>query len=97
MRRKAAEREAAEQQDAAPSGDTAEPPARSRASQTWAMLIKRVYEIDPLCCPKCLGEMKVIAFLGPPQAGSRCRLCSLRTKRPESRRRPAERTKAGVT
>ena len=26
-------------------------PARSRASQTWAMLIKRVYEIDPLVCP----------------------------------------------
>ncbi len=27
----------------------------SRCSQTWAMLIKRVYEIDPLTCPKCGG------------------------------------------
>ena len=63
MRRKAAEAEAP--------GATSipEPPARSRASQTWAMLIKRVYEIDPLCCPKCPGQMTVIAFIWPPQLG----------------------------
>jgi len=41
--------------------------APRRASQTWAMLIKRVYEIDPLGCPKCGGQMKVIAFIEPPQ------------------------------
>jgi len=40
-------------------------PAPSRASQTWAMLIKRVYEIDPLECSKCGGQMKVIAFIEP--------------------------------
>ena len=28
----------------------------SRSSQTGAMLIQRVYEIDPLCCPKCRAE-----------------------------------------
>ncbi len=66
MRRKAAE--AAEQAGAASSGDTPEVAALGRASQTWAMLIKRVYEIDPLCCPKCQGQMKVIAFREPPQA-----------------------------
>jgi len=65
MRRKAAE--AAEQAGAASSGDTPEVAAPGRASQTWAMLIKRVYEIDPLCCPKCQGQMKVIAFIEPPQ------------------------------
>jgi len=43
-------------------------PPRTRASQTWAMLIKRVYEIDPLECPNCGGQMKVIAFIEPPQA-----------------------------
>jgi hypothetical protein len=32
------------------------------------MLIKRVYEIDPLVCLKCGGTMKVIAFIEPPQA-----------------------------
>ena len=42
-------------------------PLRSRASQTWAMLIKRVYEIDPLSCPECGGQMKVVAFIEPPQ------------------------------
>ncbi|MCY2990064.1 MAG: hypothetical protein NTY19_19650 [Planctomycetota bacterium] len=50
------------------SGETPKAPARSRASQTWAMLIKRVYEIDPLSCPECGGQMKVVAFLEPPQA-----------------------------
>jgi len=38
-----------------------------RCSATWAMLIKRVYEVDPLKCPKCSGRMKVIAFIEPPQ------------------------------
>ncbi len=32
------------------------------------MLIKRVYEIDPLACPNCGGTMKVVAFLERPQA-----------------------------
>ena len=53
----------------------AEPPSQgdacatptARCSQTWAMLIKRVYEVDPLACPRCGGEMKVVAFIDPPQ------------------------------
>ena len=32
------------------------------------MLIKRVYEVDPLACPKCGGVMKVVTFIEPPQA-----------------------------
>ena len=31
------------------------------------MLIKRVYEIDLRECPKCHGQMKVVAFIEPPQ------------------------------
>jgi hypothetical protein len=31
------------------------------------MLIKRIYEVDPLACPQCGGEMKVVSFLDPPQ------------------------------
>jgi len=31
------------------------------------MLIKRVYEIDPLSCPQCGGQMNVVAFIDPPQ------------------------------
>jgi hypothetical protein len=29
-------------------------PTTSRASQTWAMLIKQVYEVDPLKCQRCI-------------------------------------------
>ena len=35
--------------------------------QTWPMLIKRVCEIDPMVCPKCGDQMKVVAFIEPPQ------------------------------
>ena len=37
-------------------------------SQNWAMLIKRVFEVDPLLCLKCGGQMKVVTFIEPPQA-----------------------------
>ena len=30
---------------------------------TWAMLIARIYEVLPLICPLCGGEMKIIAFI----------------------------------
>ena len=51
----------------ASAGPSIEPPAAARCSQTWALLIKRVYEVDPLCCPQFGGEMKVVAFIEPPQ------------------------------
>ncbi len=33
------------------------------------MLIKRVYEVDPLSCPECEcgGQMAVVAFIEPPR------------------------------
>jgi len=31
--------------------------------RSWARLIKRIYEVDPLVCPSCGSEMKVIAFI----------------------------------
>ncbi len=31
--------------------------------RSWAQLIKRVYEVDPLVCPSCGGEMRIIAFI----------------------------------
>jgi uncharacterized glyoxalase superfamily protein PhnB len=40
-------------------------PLTTMVSQTWAMLIKRVYEVDSLACPKCGGVMKVHAFIEP--------------------------------
>jgi len=47
-------------------GDACDLPS-ARCSQTWAMLIKRVYETDPMVCSQCGGEMKVVSFLDPPQ------------------------------
>ena len=35
-------------------------PAQRKA---WARLIQKIYETDPLCCPKCQGSMKIIAWI----------------------------------
>ena len=29
----------------------------------WAALIQKVYNVDPLVCPKCSGSMRIIAFI----------------------------------
>ena len=50
------------------SGEAPSSAAATGSSQSWAMLIKRVYEVDPLCCPECGGQMKVVSFIEPPQA-----------------------------
>ena len=36
---------------------------RTGSVSTWAMLIRRVYEADPLACPECGGTMKIIGFI----------------------------------
>ena len=33
------------------------------ASRTWAALIKKIYEVDPLTCPKCQRPMRIKAFI----------------------------------
>ena len=32
-------------------------------SNGWAEMIRKVFEVDPLICPQCGGEMKVISFI----------------------------------
>ena len=32
-------------------------------SKGWAAMIRKVYEVDPMVCPKCGGTMKVVAFI----------------------------------
>jgi len=32
-------------------------------SKSWARLIKKIYEVDPLICPNCKGQMRIIAFI----------------------------------
>ena len=31
--------------------------------KSWARLIQKIYEVDPLCCPKCRGPMKIISII----------------------------------
>jgi transposase len=32
-------------------------------SKGWAAMIRKVYEVDPMVCPKCGGRMKLIVFI----------------------------------
>jgi hypothetical protein len=40
-------------------------------SKGWAAMIRKVYEVDPMVCPKCGGTMKVVAFVTDYQAVDR--------------------------
>jgi hypothetical protein len=31
--------------------------------QKWAQLLQKIYQVDPLLCPKCQGDMKIVAFI----------------------------------
>ena len=33
------------------------------AHYLWAVLIARIYEVFPLVCPMCGGQMRIIAFI----------------------------------
>ena len=46
--------------------DVREHQPRHIPSKHWRELIKKVWEVDPLCCPKCEGEMKVVALIDCP-------------------------------
>jgi hypothetical protein len=39
------------------------PPPPGKASLGWRELIRKVHETDPLTCPACGAQMKVIAFI----------------------------------
>jgi hypothetical protein len=60
-RRKA---ELAGESGGSPASDAGAPSGASRRRRlSWARLIKRVYEVDPLLCPYCGAEMKIVAFV----------------------------------
>jgi hypothetical protein len=52
------------------SGEAGEPvlssPQRTALRRRWANLIRRVCEVDPLVCPRCGAEMRVIGFITEP-------------------------------
>ena len=52
----------------APAGAAAETDAvsvaeRLRLRRLWAQIIRRIYEVDPLSCPHCGCEMRILAFI----------------------------------
>jgi hypothetical protein len=36
---------------------------RKKYKKNWARLIKKVFNIDPIICPSCNGNMKIISFI----------------------------------
>jgi hypothetical protein len=34
--------------------------------RNWARLIQKIYEVEPLICPKCKGAMRVISSIEDP-------------------------------
>ena len=45
----------------APPSEPAPPASPSRAN--WARLLRRIFEVDPLLCPRCGGGLAVVAVL----------------------------------
>ena len=39
---------------------------RKQYRRNWARLIKKVYEVDPLICPRCHGLMRIISLIDDP-------------------------------
>jgi hypothetical protein len=45
-----------------------EPDEDSKAyRKNWARLIAKIYEVDPLTCPKCQGQMRIIGSIEDPE------------------------------
>ncbi len=38
-------------------------PEDLKPNRTWARLIQKIYEVDPLTCPKCQGQIRILAFI----------------------------------
>ena len=47
--------------------EVAAPPVSKELKKRWSYFIRKVYEADPLTCPKCQGEMRIISFIDQPE------------------------------
>ena len=47
--------------------DVSEHQPRRIPSAKWRELIKRVWESDPLLCPKCHNEMRIVSLIDDPE------------------------------
>jgi hypothetical protein len=69
-------RKAEAQLEAHASSETSQEPVptpseRAALRRRWANLIRRVYEADPLVCPRCGAEMRVVSFITDPRVVKR--------------------------
>jgi hypothetical protein len=39
----------------------------SEAGHRWAELLRRIFEVDPLACPRCGDKMRIVAFVTEPR------------------------------
>jgi hypothetical protein len=37
--------------------------SKKQFRKNWAKLIQKIYNVDPLLCPECSGEMRIISFI----------------------------------
>jgi len=47
-------------------GTETSPSAARSGRSRWAQLLARIYEVLPLLCPSCGGQMRILAFLTDP-------------------------------
>jgi hypothetical protein len=52
--------------DEVPEDEAPESADRAALRRRWAKMIRRVYEVDPLVCPRCGGEIRVVGFITRP-------------------------------
>ena len=43
------------------------PNAVREARRRWAELLRRLFEVEPLACPRCGGAMRIVAFITAPK------------------------------
>ncbi len=77
------------QHDTAEDTQTAPPAATAAVRKRWADLLRRVYEVDPLVCPRCAGNMRVVGFVTHPEAIKRILDRLRRPSQPRPRPPPA--------
>jgi len=65
-----------------------EPEALREAKRRWADLLRKILEVDPLACPRCGQEMRIVSFITEPKVIDRI-LEHLRHSRATRRRQRA--------
>ena len=56
-------RKAKEEDDALPTVLHPDEASSTPSRKEWARMIQKIYEVDPLRCPKCNGAMRILAFI----------------------------------